>query len=130
MLNCYVQMIKYWHHIKTAYSRDSLVYKVINYIENNDKQEQYKWLSTVKFILELCDLDYVWKDPEKTENSNLITKCFNSLVERYINFWQDRINNDESCCPNRLQSNGGNKLRTFNLLKSDYGALPILYRRP
>ena len=64
MLNCYVQMIKYWHHIKTAYSKDSLVYKVINYMENNDKQEQYKWLSTVKFILELCELDYVWKDPQ------------------------------------------------------------------
>ena len=44
MLNCYVQMIKYWHHIKTAYSKNSLVYKVISYIENNDKQEQYKWL--------------------------------------------------------------------------------------
>ena len=53
MLNCYVQMIKYWHHIKTAYSKDSLVYKMINYMENNDKQEQYK------FIQELCDLDYV-----------------------------------------------------------------------
>ena len=94
MLNCYVQMVKYWHHIKTAYSKDSLVYEVINYMENNDKQEQYKWLSTVKFILELCELDYVWKDPDKIENSNLITKCFNSLVERYINFWQDRISND------------------------------------
>ena len=97
MLNCYVQMIKYWHHIKTAYSKNSLVYKVINYMEN-DKQEQYKWLSTVNFnILELCDLDYVWKDPDKIDNSSLITKCFNSLVERYINFWQDCINNDESC---------------------------------
>ena len=31
----------------------------------------------------------LWKDPDKIENSNLITKCFNSLVERYINFWQD-----------------------------------------
>ena len=86
MLNCYVQMIKYWHHIKTAYSKDSLVYDVINYMENNDRQEQYKWLSTVKFILELCEMDYVWKDPDKIVNSSLITKCFNSLVERYINF--------------------------------------------
>ena len=34
-------------------------------MENNDKQEQYKWLLTVKFILELCELDYVWKDPDK-----------------------------------------------------------------
>ena len=96
-------------------------------MENNDKHEQYKWLSTVKFILELCELDYVWKDPDKIENSNLITKCFNSLVERYINFWQDRISNDESCCPNRLQSNGDNKLRTYKLLKSDYKMEPYLY---
>ena len=88
-------------------------------MENNDTQEQYKWLSTVKFILELCELDYVWKEPDKIDNSSLITECFNSLVERYINFWQDRINNDESCCPKRLQSNGSNKLRTYKLLKSD-----------
>ena len=127
MLNCYVQMIKYWHHIKTAYLKDSLVYKVINYMENNDKQEQYKWLSTVKFILELCELDYVWKDPDKIVNSNLITKCFNSLVERYINFWQDRNSNDESCCPKRLQPSGGNKLRTYKLLKSDYKMELYLY---
>ena len=40
-------------------------------------------------------MDYVWKDLEKIGNtSSLITKCFNSLVERYINFWQDRINGD------------------------------------
>ena len=51
-------------------------HKVINYMENNDKQEQYKWLSTVKFILELCELDYVWKDPDKIVNSSLITKMF------------------------------------------------------
>ena len=96
-------------------------------MENNDKQEQYKWLLTVKFILELCDLDYVWKDPDKIENSNLITKCFNSLVERYINFWQDLISNDESCYPNRLQSNGSNKLMTYKLLKSDHKMEPYLY---
>ena len=74
--------------------------------------------------IELCDLDYVWNDPDKIdkiENSSLITKCFNSLIERYINFWQDCINNNESCCPDRLQSNGGHKLRTYNLgLKFDY----------
>ena len=96
-------------------------------MEINDKQEQYKWLSTVKFTPELCDLDYVWEDPDKIENSSLITKCFNSLVERYINFWQDRINKDESCCPNRLKSNGGNKLRTYELLQSDYKMEPYLY---
>ena len=79
---------------------------------------------TVKFIPDLCELDNVWKDPDKIESSKLITKCFNSLVERYINFWQDRISNDESCCPNRLQSNGGNKLRTYKLLKSDYKMEP------
>ena len=65
-------------------------------------------------------MDYVWKDFDKIRNtSSLITKCFNSLVERYINFWQDRINNDESCCPNRLQSN--------KLLKPDYTKEPYIY---
>ena len=72
-------------------------------------------------------MDYVRKDPDKIKNSSLITKCFNSLIERYINFWQDRINNDESCCPNGLQSSSGNKLRTYKLLKSDYKMEPYLY---
>ena len=65
-------------------------------------------------------MDYAWKDLDKTgHTSSLITKCFNSLVERYIDFWQDRINNDESCCPNRLQSN--------KLLKPDYIKEPYIY---
>ena len=117
-------MIEYWHHIKTAYSKYSLVYKVINYMENIDKQEQTALNSF--YTRTICDLGYVWKDPDKIDNSSLITKCFNSLDERYINFWQDPIDDDESCCPNRLQPSGGDKLRTYKLLKSDYKMEPYL----
>ena len=55
ILNCCVQlMMKYRHHVKTTYLKDSLV-NMINYWEDNDNQKQYRWLSTVKFILEQCD---------------------------------------------------------------------------
>ena len=46
MLHCYVQMIKYWHHIKTTTPKDSLVYKFINYTEQSETQEHCRWLST------------------------------------------------------------------------------------
>ena len=51
MLHCYVQMIKYWHHIKATTPKDSLVYKFINYTKQSETQEHCRWLSTVKFNL-------------------------------------------------------------------------------
>ena len=68
MLHCYVQMIKYWHHIKTTTPKDSPVYKFINCTEQSETQEHCRWLSTVKVILKLCNLNYVWEDPTKIKH--------------------------------------------------------------
>ena len=127
MLHCYVQMIKYWHHIKTTTPKDALVYKLINYTEQSETQEHCRWLSTVKFILKLCNLNYVWEDPTKIKHGALITKCFNHLVKRYLNFWHNCVNNDVSCCPSKKQTQGGNKLRTYRLIKNDYKMETYLY---
>ena len=127
MLHCYVQMIKYWHHIKTTTPKDSLVYKFINYTEQSETQKHCRWLSTVKFILNLCNFNYVWEDPTKIKHGPLITKCFNHLVKRYFKFWYDRVNNDVSCCPSKKQTQGRNKLRTYKLIKNDYKMGTYLY---
>ena len=94
-------MIKYWHYIKTTTPKDSLVYKFIDYAEQSETQKHCRWLSTVKFILKLCNLNYVWEDPTKIKHGALITKCFNHLVKRYCKFWHDCINNGVSCCPSK-----------------------------
>ena len=126
MLHCYVQMIKYWHHIKTTTPKDSLVYNIINYAEQSETQKHCRWLSTVKFILKLCNLNYVWEDPTKIKHGALITKCFNHLVKRYCKFWHDHVNN-VSCCPSKKQTRGRNKLRTYKLIKNDYKMETYLY---
>ena len=68
MLNCYIQMIKYWHVIKTTAPKESLILQLINYVEHQETQGHFKWFSAVKFILKLYDLEYVWQDPTKIEN--------------------------------------------------------------
>ena len=50
-------MIKYWHHIKTTTPKESLILQLIHYVEHQETQEHFKWFSTVKFILKLCDLE-------------------------------------------------------------------------
>ena len=55
------------------------------------------------------------------------TKCFNHLVKRYCNFWHDRVNNDVSCCPSKKQTQGGNKLKTYKLIKNNYKMETYLY---
>ena len=124
---CYVQMIKYWHRIKTSTPKESLILQLINYVEHQETQEHFQWFSTVKFILKMCDLEYVWQDPTKVENGTLVTKCFNYLSKRYVNFWHNRINNDESCCPSKKPTHGGNKLSTYRLIKKDYRMETYLY---
>ena len=120
-------MIKYWHHIKTTTPKDSLVYKFINCTEQSETQEHCRWLSTIKFILKLCSVSYVWEDPTKIKHGALITKCFDHLVKRYFKFWHDRVNNNVSCCPSKKQTQGGNKLRTYKLIKNDYKMETYLY---
>ena len=83
VLNCYVQMIKYWHRIKATTPKESLIVQLINYVEHQETQEHFKWFLIVKFILKLCDLEYVWQDPTKIENGTLVTKCFNYLSTIY-----------------------------------------------
>ena len=99
-------MIKYWHHIKTATPKGSLVYKVINYTEKSKTQEHCRWLSTVKFILKVCNLSYVREDSTNIKHGTL---------------------NDVSCCPSKKQTQVGNKLRTYKLIKYDYKMETYLY---
>ena len=103
------------------------MYKFINYSEQSETKEHCRWLSTVEFILKLCNLNYVWEDPTKIKRGALITKCFNHLVKRYFNFWHDRVNNDVSCCPSKKKTQGGNELRTYKLIKNDYKMETYLY---
>ena len=63
----------------------------------------------------------------KTKHGALITKRFNHSVKRYFNFWHDRVNNDVSSCPNKKQTQGGNKPRTYKLIKNDYKMEAYLY---
>ena len=39
-------------------------------------------------------------------------------IKRYFNFWHDCANNDVLCCPSEKQTPGGNKLRTYKLIKN------------
>ena len=125
-------------HIKSTTPKDSLRHKFMNYIEQSKTQEHCRWLSTVKFILKLCNLDYVWEDPTKTKHVALITKGFNHLVKRYFNFWHDRVNNDVWCCPSKKPTQRGNKPRTkptqrgnkprtYKLIKNYYKMETYLY---
>ena len=50
-LGSYPLMIKsfsqYWHHIKTEVDSNSLVYKILSFIEDKERSGQHNWMSTI-----------------------------------------------------------------------------------
>ena len=62
---CFTYMIKYWHRLKTKMSDDSLISSFLKLSEANENSGHINWLSTVKFILQYCNLGGSWSDNVK-----------------------------------------------------------------
>ena len=63
MIKSFSQMITYWHHIKTEVDSNSLVYKILSFMENKERLSPYNWMSTIKFILCYCGMDVCMVEP-------------------------------------------------------------------
>ena len=57
MLSCCVQMVKYWHRIKFDTPDASLINKILSYMEEKEDLGEYSWLSTIKFLLDYCNMN-------------------------------------------------------------------------
>ena len=128
---CFIQMIKYWHRLKTKMNDESLISSFLKISEKDETNGHTDWLSTVRFILNYCDLDHVWLNPYATSTGKLARHCRKVLRDKFTKFFKDKLSNPISSDVRknltltngknaRTNHSGGNKLRTYNLVKQDF----------
>ena len=79
-------MTKYWHRLKTKMSDNSLVSSFLKLSEADENSGHINWLSTVKFILQYCNLGNVWLNPYTTSVGKLARQCKKVLQDKFISF--------------------------------------------
>jgi hypothetical protein len=111
--------VKYWIRILKA--PDKLVYKAYQEDRKLDAAGQKNWATLVRTILNRCNLSAVWQ-AQRVENPDLLAKRVRSQLEGQF----------RQLCFDQLKSTtgkdgrSGNKLRTYNLLKTEYAREPYL----
>ena len=118
-------------------SDDSLVSSFIKLSEADENSGHINWLSTVKYILQYCNLDNVWLNPYTTSTGKLARQCKKILQDKLLKFFKDKLSNDISSDVkgniNEVETDfdnsgaqGGNKLRTYNIFKQKFCIEPYL----
>ena len=131
-------MIKYWHRLKTKMNDESLISSFLKISEKHETNGRINWLSTVRFILNYCDLDHVWLNPYATSAGKLARHCRKVLWDKFTKFFKDKLSSPISSDVRknltltygknaRTDHSGGNKLRTYNLVKQDFSMEPYLF---
>ena len=134
---CFIQMIKYWHRLKTKMNDESLISSFLKISEKDENNGHTNWLSTVRFILNYCDLDHVWLNPYATSTGKLARHCRKVLRDKFTKFFKDKLSNPifsdvrknltlTNGKNTRTNHSGGNKLPTYNLVKQDFSMEPYL----
>ena len=96
MLSCCVQMVKHRHRIKTDTPDTSLINIILSYMEEKEDLGEHSWLSTVKFLLDYCNMNDIWLNLTKVKNDTIASKCCNVLMSKYVGFWNKMLQNTDS----------------------------------
>ena len=68
---------------------ESLISSFLKLSEKDENNGHTNWLSTVRFILNYCDLDHVWLNPYATSTGKLARHCRNVLRDKFTKFFKD-----------------------------------------
>ena len=74
-------------------------------MEEKEDPGKHSWLSTVKFLLDYCNMNDIWLNPTKIKNDTIASKCFNALMSRYVGFWNKMLQNTDSSSLKEKKSN-------------------------
>ena len=107
-----VQMLSYWH--RTSLMNDeTLVKQALNFVMENGTEES-EWLLSVKFILNLIQMNDIYNNPSSMSGKAFKENCSGKLKELLIEQWKYSINVDTSTNGQR------NKLRIYKQFKQSF----------
>ena len=120
MLSCCVQIVIVLKLIHMTH-----LLSIMSYMEEKEDLGEHSWLSTMKFLLDYCNINDIWLNPTKIKSDTIASKCCNVLMSKYVGFWNKTLQNTtDSSSLKKKKSNvytrGNNKLRTYCLIKSEY----------
>ena len=106
--------INFWLH--TVQSKSESLISEAYWEQLNNSGVKSLWLNFVKNVLEDLGFSHVWENQSTFNASSLLTCIKNKLKERFLSFWNKRLNSDD----------GMEKLRTYKLIKQKFELDPYL----
>ena len=116
LLQCFVQMIKYWHRLETTSEDNTLVKQAFLGSKSTFLEGHHNWLSSVKIILTHCGLSEVSINPSKYKPKKLASICKKKLHMKFQNYWKRALSQPSLYNHNCVDDNR-NKLKTFKSFK-------------
>jgi len=105
-------MVKYYINI-TKKTHNSLVHEAYRLGVQLDNVGTKNWVSGVKHILKLLDMENMWKEIETTKGDNIATTLLDRLKLKFQQHSFDLLHDDNK------GTNHQNKLRTYRQFKKD-----------
>ena len=106
------RMITYWHRV-AAMDEDNLTKKAYS-VANSLTGEKSDWISTVRAILKMVRLDFLFDNPAHMSTSQIKAQLKSNLTELFTKEWKERIT---QASPTSLKHR---KLRCFKLFKTKF----------
>ena len=106
------RMITYWHRVATM-DEDNLTKKAYS-VATSLTGEKSDWISTVRAILKMVRLDFLFDNPAHMSTSQIKARLKSNLTELFTKEWNERIT---QASPTSLKHR---KLRCFKLFKTKF----------
>ena len=87
----YTQIVQYWHRIVVKMKRNSLIYKVFDAVQEDDQNNHFNWMNTIRFLLNYCNLNNVWENPASIFTKPSGNKVKNCLQKYYVEYFKRKI---------------------------------------
>ena len=113
-----IHMLSYWHRTSLMHE-DNLVKQALSFLRDNGLVHS-EWLSTVKYLLNLLNLDNIFDNPNLMSNKNFKELCFEKLKVILTEQWRIKISETAGT------TGRTNKLRLYKLFKNTLTFEPYL----
>ena len=118
-LHAIINSIKFFYTIKSK--ENKLVYEALKELELQKRQSTKNWLNQVQQLSSLLGVNAP-VNLSKNKIKQLGHKITKQLKSTYENYWYQQLNQENS----KNKNKGGNKLRTYKQLKTNFELEPYL----
>ena len=118
LYDVFLNIVKYWCHlVKQSAHSSILLASAMEASISLDNTNSDSWMGCPREIFNFLNLEYLFLHHEKWSYSYIISKVKKALKSKFELLWLKYMNND-----NKINSQSGNKLRTYRKFKSMFSS--------